>query len=454
MRLAAIILAAGKGTRMKSALPKVLHKVGGKPMLGHVLDAVQGAGAEKTVVVAGYGAEMVAEYVGERATVVYQEQQLGTAHALMQAAHVLSTFPGHVLVVCGDTPLIKAQTLSVLAKHHLARKASATVLTAVMDDPTGYGRVIRDSQGQVKRIVEQKDGSPEELAVQEINTGFYCFAVSGLFEALNQISSANAQGEYYLTDIIEIYNRQNKVTSAQVCDDPHEVLGINNRKQLAQAESLMRQEVLERLMDSGVTIIDPNNTYVDSTVKVGADTVLYPGTILEGNTIVSTGVNIGPHTRITDSMVGENCKVQYSVLLNSKIGPNCSIGPYAYLRPGTELGTGVKVGDFVEIKKSVVGDSSKIPHLSYIGDAVIGSHVNVGAGTITCNYDGKNKHRTNIGEGAFIGSNANLVAPVKVGNGAVVAAGSTITEDVPSEALAVARERQVNKDGWVKRQNK
>ncbi|MEG6617167.1 bifunctional UDP-N-acetylglucosamine diphosphorylase/glucosamine-1-phosphate N-acetyltransferase GlmU [Peptococcaceae bacterium 1198_IL3148] len=453
MRLATVVLAAGKGTRMKSALPKVLHPVGGKPMLGHVLDAVVKAGSEKTVVVAGFGAQQVEEYLNGAAEVVYQQEQLGTAHALMQAADTLKDFPGHVLVVCGDTPLITAETLAQLVKQHLDNQAAATVLTAMMEDPTGYGRVIRDDQGRVDRIVEQRDGSPEELAVKEINTGFYCFAVPGLFETLSQISSKNAQGEYYLTDIIEIYNRQSKLITASVCNDPDEVMGINSRRQLAVAENILRAQVLGRLMDDGVTIIDPATTYVDSTVAVEPDTILYPGTIIEGTTVIGQGSLIGPHSRIVNTTIGEHCQVQYSVLLDSEVDASCNIGPFAYIRPGTKIGVGVKVGDFVEIKKSIVGNNSKVPHLSYIGDTIIGKNVNIGAGTITCNYDGTNKHQTIIEDGAFIGSNANLVAPVKVGGGAIVAAGSTITQDVPGGALAVARERQVNKQDWVNNKN-
>jgi bifunctional UDP-N-acetylglucosamine pyrophosphorylase/glucosamine-1-phosphate N-acetyltransferase len=450
MRLATVILAAGKGTRMKSSLPKVLHQVGGKPMLGHVLDAVVKAGSEKTVVVAGFGAERVDEYVDGVADVVYQEQQLGTAHALMQATDALKNFPGHMLVVCGDTPLITTETLSMLVKQHIDNQSAATVLTAILEEPAGYGRVIRDDQGTIDRIVEQKDGTPEELAVKEINTGFYCFAVPGLFETLQQISSENAQGEYYLTDIIKIYNSQGKKITACVCNDPDEIMGINNRRQLAVAEQIMRSKVLGQLMDAGVTVIDPSSTYVDTTVTVEPDTILYPGTILEGTTVIGKGSLIGPNTRVVNTAIGEHSKVHYSVLLDSEIGVGNNIGPFAYIRPGTKLGAEVKVGDFVEIKKSSIGDKTKVPHLSYIGDAVIGKGVNVGAGTITCNYDGSNKHQTTIDDDVFIGSNTNLVAPVKVGSGALIAAGSTITDDIPSGALGVARERQVNKQDWVK----
>ncbi|WP_031516457.1 bifunctional UDP-N-acetylglucosamine diphosphorylase/glucosamine-1-phosphate N-acetyltransferase GlmU [Desulfofalx alkaliphila] len=454
MRLAAVILAAGKGTRMKSALPKVLHKVGGKPMLGHVLDAVVRAGVQKKVVVAGYGGEEVKSYVGDLAQVVYQEQQLGTAHALLQAKDLFTDFSGHLLVVCGDTPLITSDTLSMLVREHIDNKAAATVLTAFVDDPTGYGRIIRNDYGGLSRIVEQKDASAEELQVKEINTGVYCFALSGLFETLQQIRPANAQGEYYLTDIIEIYNRRNLKVAVCSGADINEVMGVNNRRQLAAVGKVLRDRVLNRLMDEGVTVIDPQSTYVDSTVIIEPDAVLYPGSIIEGSTKIASQAVIGPNTRIVDSTVAQGCQIQYSVVLNSEIGSGCSVGPYAYIRPGTKLGADVKIGDFVEVKNSVVGKKSKIPHLSYIGDAVIGVGVNVGAGTITCNYDGVNKHITEIEDAAFIGSNTNLVAPVKVGSGAVIGAGSTITKDVPQGALGLARGKQVNKEGWARKKGK
>lgn len=449
MQLAAVILAAGKGTRMKSAQPKVLHRVGGKPMLGHVLDAVIKAGVEKTVVVAGHGREQVQAYVDQGVEVVYQERQLGTAHALLQAAGVLKTFSGTVLVVCGDTPLITPKTLLDLFKHHLKSKARATVLTAILEDPTGYGRVIRDEQGRVKRIVEQKDGLPEELVVREINTGIYCFTIPGLFAVLEQISPANAQGEYYLTDIIALYNQRQMLVEACTCEQASEVMGINNRRQLAAAGKVLQTTILNRLMDAGVTIIDPATTYVDSTVIIEPDTILYPGTIIEGNSKISTGAVIGPQVRISDSVIGENCEIQYSIVAGSETGFDCAVGPFAYIRPGTKIGAAVKIGDFVEIKKTIIGDNSKVSHLSYLGDAVIGNNVNIGAGTITCNYDGKNKYVTGIEDDVFIGSNTSLVAPVKLGAGAVIAAGSTITQDVPGHALGVARQRQINKEGWA-----
>lgn len=451
MELAAVILAAGKGTRMKSDLPKVLHPICGRPMLGHVLNTVALAGVTKSIVVAGFGAQRVMAYLGDNARVVLQEEQLGTAHALMQAEGELINFSGDLLVVCGDTPLLRADTLAKLAQTHRETGAVATLLTAKMDDPTGYGRVIRNSDGSVSRIVEQKDALPEELQVKEINTGVYCFKVPGLFDALKEISPANAQGEYYLTDIIQIYVNKGLTVQAVTLADAQEVQGINDRIQLSGAEAVLRRRVLEDLMSQGVTIVDPQNTYVDEGVKIGRDTVILPFTFLQGNTEIGNGCTIGPGNKITNCVIGDHAEIQYSVLADSSVGNHTVIGPYAYIRPGTIIGEQAKIGDFVEIKKSTVGNGSKIPHLSYVGDCTIGEKVNVGAGTITCNYDGKNKYQTILEDGVFIGSNTNLVAPVKVGQDAVVAAGSTITKDVPAGALGVARERQTNMANWTKK---
>ncbi|MEG6521286.1 bifunctional UDP-N-acetylglucosamine diphosphorylase/glucosamine-1-phosphate N-acetyltransferase GlmU [Desulfotomaculum sp. 1211_IL3151] len=454
MEPAAVILAAGKGTRMKSNLPKVIHPLCGRPMLGHVLSSVAEAGVTKTVVVVGFGSDQVADFVGNEAKVVIQNEQLGTAHALLQAEQELREYPGNLLVVCGDTPLLRGETLAKLAQEHSESGAAATLLTTEMANPTGYGRVLRTETGDVSRIVEQKDASPEELTVKEINTGVYCFKVPGLFSALKEISPANAQGEFYLTDIVQIFIKKGLKVKAVTLEDAQEVQGINDRIQLAQAEAVMRQRILEGLMVQGVTIMDPGNTYVELGVKVGADTVILPFTFLRGDTEIGNHCVIGPGCKITNCMIGNNNEIQYSVLLDSQIGNDAVIGPYAYVRPGTVLADKVKVGDFVEIKKSHIGRGSKIPHLSYVGDSTIGESVNVGAGTITCNYDGKNKYQTVIEDGAFIGSNTNLVAPVTVGRDAVIAAGSTITKDVPTEALGVARGRQTNHTDWAKKQRK
>lgn len=453
MGVAAVILAAGKGTRMKSERPKVLHKICGKPMIVHVIDAVEKAGAEKTVVVVGYKGEEVEKELGGRVTTVYQREQLGTAHALLQARSVLEGYKGRILVVCGDTPLVSYDTLRKLVGESERASASATVLTAVLEDPSGYGRIIRDAGGNVSKIVEQKDAGPDELAVREINAGIYCFAAEGLFEALSGLDSDNAQGEYYLTDIIEVYKNKGLKVNALSSADPLEILGVNDRRQLARVEKIMRKRILERLMISGVTVVDPDTTYIDSEVSIGRDTIIYPFTIIEGDTVIGDRCSIGPSARLINVKLGENTKVEQSTVCDSIIGSDCLIGPYAYIRPGCVIGQKVKVGDFVELKKVSIGNGSKVPHLTYMGDARVGEGVNVGAGTITCNYDGKRKHPTYIGDGAFIGSNTNLVAPVTIGEKAVIGAGSTITKDVPPGALGVARSRQKVYDNWKGRKD-
>lgn len=451
MRLAAVVLAAGKGTRMKSHLPKVLHKVCGLPMISHVLGAVEGAGADRIVVVAGYGGDLVAKEVGGRAEVVFQERQLGTAHALLQAGGLLKDFSGNILVVCGDTPLVTDITLRALVERHIERGARATVLTSVLPDPTGYGRVIRDKHGDVQKIVEQKDAVQEELAVTEINSGIYCFANEGLFTALDQLSPDNAQGEYYLTDIIGKYVLAGEKVGVLTGADAAEIMGINDRCQLASAEAALRRREVERIMLSGVTVLDPSSTFVDSGVNIGQDTIIYPNTFLESGCSIGERCVLGPGTHLTGVVLGNNVTVRYSVVHDSIIAEGCSIGPFSYIRPGCELGKNVKVGDFVELKKTKIGEGSKVPHLSYVGDATLGEKVNIGAGTITCNYDGVNKSPTVIGDHAFIGSNTNLVAPVNVGAGAVTGAGSTITKDVPPGALGVARGQQKNIPEWQAR---
>lgn len=449
--LLAVILAAGKGTRMKSALPKVLHKVGGKPMVEHVLEAAKGAGSSRNIVVIGFGAEKVQEEIGERAEFVVQAEQLGTGHAVQQTAGLLADYSGTVMVLCGDTPLLEGKMLAKLYAEHKAKNALATVLTAIMPDPAGYGRVIRDSSGQVIKIVEQKDASPAELAVNEVNTGIYCFECSALFDALLQVNCANAQGEYYLTDVIGILAERKATVWAVPADDYQQTMGINSRVQLAEAEKIIRYRKIKELMDNGVTIMDPDSTFIDAEVSVGADTVIYPFTWLEGNTVIGSNCEIGPSTRLQNTKVGSGTVLNMVYAHDCRIDDNVTVGPYVHLRPNTVLSQGVKVGNFVEVKNSIIGKSSKIPHLSYIGDTDMGESVNIGSGTITVNYDGKHKHRTVIEDAAFIGCNTNLVAPVKVGGGAYVAAGSTITKDVPADALGVARARQSNIEGWAKK---
>ncbi|MCL2337951.1 MAG: bifunctional UDP-N-acetylglucosamine diphosphorylase/glucosamine-1-phosphate N-acetyltransferase GlmU [Firmicutes bacterium] len=451
MQLAAVILAAGKGTRMKSATVKVLHRVCGLAMVEHVLAAVREAGVQKTVLVVGEQGDKVMELLGETVAYARQEQQLGTAHALLQARSLLDGFSGDVLVVCGDTPLLRPQTLADLCRQHRAEQNAATVLTAVLPDPAGYGRVVRDAGGMVRKIVEQKDAAAEELAVREVNTGVYCFRSAGLFEALDSLRSDNAQGEYYLTDVIGYYVDRHEPVGAVTLDNSEEITGVNDRCQLAAAEKALRRRVLERLMLSGVTVQDPDNTYIDATVEIGMDTVIYPFTIIEGKSKIGENCTIGPSSRLQDVDLGDRVTVMNSVVVGSTAADGCNIGPFAYIRPDCVLGREVKVGDFVELKKSCLGDGAKVPHLSYVGDADVGRTVNIGAGTITCNYDGEKKSVTRIGDGAFIGSNTNLVAPVQVGAGAVTGAGSTITRDVPPGALGVTRDKQKNIADWKNR---
>ncbi len=448
--IAALILAAGKGTRMKSSLPKVLHCVGGVPMVEQVLRAVKGAGTERQIVVVGFGGNAVQAYLSGRAEIVVQEEQLGTGHAVMQAEPFLAGMPGTLLVTCGDTPLVTEETFRQLIACHEQTKAAATVLTAVVPDPTGYGRIIRNECGQVVKIVEQKDGTPEELAVCEVNAGIYCFDMELLWQALHHVTNDNAQGEYYLTDVIGMFVRTGYGVSAFAAPDYKEILGVNSRQQLAEAENVLRRRKLEQLMADGVTIIDPANTYVDMTVQIGSDTILYPGTILEGCTVIGEGCRIGPYVRMTNVLMGNNDHLQFTYAHDCEIKNGCEVGPFVHFRPGTVIGNDVKVGNYMEVKNSVIGDGTKLPHLSYIGDSDVGSGVNIGCGTITVNFDGREKHRTIIGDHAFIGCNSNLVSPVSIGDYAYIGAGSTITKNVPDKALSVSRAKQRNIEGWVK----
>ncbi|WP_173918015.1 bifunctional UDP-N-acetylglucosamine diphosphorylase/glucosamine-1-phosphate N-acetyltransferase GlmU [Halobacillus sp. Marseille-Q1614] len=445
----AVVLAAGQGTRMKSKLYKVLHPVCGKPMVQHVVDQLNKLQLDELITVVGYGAEKVQDQLGKDSHYVIQEEQLGTGHAVQQAESILAGKQGVTIVACGDTPLLTDETLQNMIDHHVEKEAKATILTAHAEDPTGYGRVIRGGNGQVKRIVEQKDASEEEQAVQEINTGTYCFDNELLFESLQNVSNDNAQGEYYLPDVIQILKDQGEVVSAYQTTDFSEALGVNDRVALAKAEKLMKQRINEAHMRNGVTIVDPAQTYIGPDVTIGQDVTIYPGSVIEGPTIIEDDVTVGPHSTITNCSVGAGTVVKQSVAADSRIGERVQIGPFAHIRPDSSLGNDVKVGNFVEIKKASFGDGSKASHLSYIGDAEVGSGVNVGCGTITVNYDGANKHLTTIEDEAFIGCNSNLIAPVTVGKGAYVAAGSTINQDVPADALSIARSRQTNKEGYA-----
>ena len=447
----AVILAAGQGTRMKSDLYKVLHPVCGKPMVEHVIDHIRGLGADRIVTVVGHGAEAVEETLGKKSEYVLQEEQLGTAHAVQQAAQLIGDLEGTTIVVCGDTPLIRSETMQALISHHNTTGAKATILTANADNPTGYGRIIRGEDGQVLRNVEQKDATAEEQKVTEINTGTYCFDNRALFETLKKVRNDNAQGEYYLPDVIGILQSESARVSAFVTEDFSETLGVNDRVVLAEAESVMRRRIAEKHMRNGVTIINPDNTYISAAAEIGRDTLLQPGTMIEGQTVIGEKCIIGPNSQIVDSEIGNSTSVHSSVVLASKIGDETTVGPFAHIRPESDLGDRVRIGNFVEVKKSTLGSGSKASHLSYIGDAEVGSGVNFGCGTVVVNYDGKTKHVTTVEDDAFIGCNSNLIAPVKIGKGAYIAAGSTISENVPESSLAIARARQENKEGYVQK---
>jgi bifunctional UDP-N-acetylglucosamine pyrophosphorylase/glucosamine-1-phosphate N-acetyltransferase len=447
----AVVLAAGQGTRMKSKLYKVLHPVVGRPMVQHVINQLEQLQIDEMVTIVGYGAEKVIEKVGSASKFVTQEEQLGTGHAVQQAEALLLDKDGTTIVVCGDTPLITKETYKALFDHHEKEGSKATILTAKAPDPTGYGRIIRNDHNQVERIVEQKDANKDELLVDEINTGTYCFDNKALFEALNEVSNDNAQGEYYLPDVIEILRSKEEKVSAFLTSEFEETIGINDRVALAQAEKVMKKRINLEHMRNGVTIIDPDNTYIGPDVEIEQDVIIYPGSMVSGKTIIHKNAEIGPHTEITDCVIGESASITQSVLIGSQVGNDVTVGPYAYIRPETNVGNKAKIGHFVELKKSIIGENSKIPHLSYVGDAEIGRNVNVGCGTITVNYDGKGKHTTKIEDDAFIGCNTNLVAPVSIGEGAYVAAGSTITKNVPNHSLSVARARQTNKEGYASR---
>jgi bifunctional UDP-N-acetylglucosamine pyrophosphorylase / glucosamine-1-phosphate N-acetyltransferase len=448
-----VILAAGQGTRMKSAKPKVLHEMAGRALIEHVLDTAASVSPTTTTVIVGHGAKYVQDRLGDRPglTFAIQEPQLGTAHALQQAEPNLNGRSGTLLLLSGDVPLLSRRTLETLVQAHRGAQAAATVVTAVVDRPFGYGRIVR-SKGHIVRIVEERDASPAQRQIKEINSGIYAFDLAPLFDALRRISSSNAQGEYYLTDLVALYRRRKMVVATILVDDPTEIRGINSRSELAEVSRLVRQKKNEELMAAGVTLIDPATTYIDVGVEIMADTVIHPGAVIEGRTRIGAGCEIQGHVRIVDSEIGDRVTINnFCVISGSRVAEGAVVGPFAHLRPGNLVGEGAKVGNFVELKKTTLGPKAKASHLSYLGDATIGAHVNVGAGTITCNYDGTSKHQTVIEEGAFIGSDSQLIAPVRIGKGAYVAAGSSITEDVPEGALGIARGRQTNVQGWVEK---
>lgn len=445
----ALILAAGQGVRMRSAIPKVLHSLCGKPIISYIVSAVKDAGVEKCVVVTGPGGESIKDVLGDGLDYVYQAERLGTGHAVMMARHYLNGDRKYALVLPGDVPLIKNSTLRCL--YDTAREGgyAAVVLTAVMDDPKGYGRIIRDSQGNVAAIVEDKDADESQKAIKEINSAIYCFDADVLNGALDMIDNNNAQHEYYLTDVLAAMAKQGLKVGAVTVEQPEEVIGINDRVQLARVERLLRSEIAVRWMTEGVTIIDPSSVYIDTDVRIGQDTIIYPGNVLEQGTIIGRQCILYPNSRLSNAIISDRVTIQSSVIIDSEVGDDTTVGPFAYLRPGTRIGRGTRIGDFVEIKNSTIGDGTKVPHLCYVGDADVGKKVNFGCGSVVVNYDGVRKYRTIVKDNAFIGCNANLVSPVEVEENAYIAAGSTITDKVPAGALAIARARQVVKEGWV-----
>ena len=451
-KIAAVILAAGQGTRMKSALPKVLHPVAGRSMLSHVVQTAKALGAAPIVPVIGHGAELVRNTLAnENLTFALQAEQLGTGHALQCAEASLKGFTGDLLLLCGDVPLLRDVTLRALLAHHHETSASVTILTAQMVDPTGYGRIIRGSNG-VERIVEEKDASSAERQVSEINTGIYIFRVPEAFSFLRDLDNSNAQGEYYLTDIVAAACQAGERVEALLVESAEEAMGINDRVQLAQADEIMRQRINETHQRAGVTLIDPMATYIDPDVAIGPDTLVHPGVHLRGKTTIGYGCEIEPGVIVTDCTIGDLVHLKPgSVLSESSIGDACAVGPMAHLRPGTVLSGNNKIGNFVETKKAVFGEKSQASHLTYIGDATLGKNVNIGCGTITCNYDGVNKHQTTIEDDVFVGSDTQFVAPVTIGRGSLIGAGSTITKDVPADALAITRTEQKNIPGWAER---
>jgi bifunctional UDP-N-acetylglucosamine pyrophosphorylase/glucosamine-1-phosphate N-acetyltransferase len=436
---------------MKSSLPKVLHPVGGRPMLESVLMAARSLDPASITVIVGYKAELVKARADLNVRYVVQEPQLGTAHALLQAEEVLSGAQGSLVLLSGDVPLLRGETLDALVRTHHATGAVATIVTAVVEHPYGYGRIVL-ADGGVARIVEERDASPEQRKIREINAGIYAFDLAPLWATLRGIASQNTQGEYYLTDLVAIYRRRKLPVETLQVRDSREIRGINSRTELADVTKALRQQKNEELMAAGVTLIDPSTTYIDEDVEVGPDTVIHPAVILEGHTQIGPACEIQANVRITDSTLGSHVTVKnFCVIVRADIADRASIGPFAYLRPETTVGPEAHVGTFVELKKTALGPKSKVNHLTYLGDATIGAEVNIGAGTITCNYDGVKKHETVIEDAAFIGSNSQLIAPVRIGKGAYVGAGSSITSDVPPGALGIARGRQANIEGWMKR---
>lgn len=443
-----VILAAGMGTRMKSKMPKVLHKVCGKPLSKWVIDASKAAGADKVCAVVGHKAETVKEVLGDVCEFALQAEQKGTGHAVMQAIDVIKNSKGEVVILNGDTPLITAETINKAIEYHKNNGNQATVITAILDDATGYGRIVRDNDGSVLKIVEQKDASKEEKKINEVNSGMYVFDAQPLVYALDKITPNNAQGEYYLTDTLEILLSAGKKIGGYAISDNDEIRGINDRVQLNEAEKIMQKRINEYHMRNGVTMRNPESVYIEDGVEIGNDTEICQNVTIKSGTKIGSDCVIGSGSMLDRAVIHDGVDVLSSVILESEVDEGTHVGPFAYIRPNCHVGKEVKVGDFVELKNSNIDDGTKISHLTYIGDSDVGKRVNFGCGTVTCNYDGKKKYRTTIGDDCFVGCNTNFVSPINVGDGVYIAAGSTITEDIPENSLSIARARQVNKEGW------
>lgn len=450
----AIILAAGKGTRMKSKLYKVMHKVAGKPMVGHVVDQLRDAGIDNVITVVGVGAETVKDYVGDRSQYVLQEEQLGTAHAVLQAEELLKDVDGTTLVISGDSPMFRSETIESGFDYHETQDAKATVITSILEKPFGYGRIIRNEAGDVTRIVEEKDASEEERAAKEINTGTYFFDNKALFDALQEVGNNNNQGEYYLPDVVGILRQRSEVVAGYVLADQIEAIGVNDRVALSQAEALMRARINTEHMKNGVTFVDPENTYIEADVEIGSDTIIEPNVIVRSRSKIGSEVTLTSGTVIEDSIIGDGSVITSSTIEASVLKNEVTVGPDSHIRPNSTLEDGVHIGNFVEVKSSTLGKNTKAGHLTYIGNAEVGEEVNFGAGSITVNYDGKHKSTTVIGDRAFIGCNVNLVAPVEVAADSFVGAGSTITKDVPTDDLAIERGEEKLIKGYVSKMRK
>lgn len=444
-----IIMAAGAGTRMKSKLPKMLHRVCGRPVIDYILDGANAVSESPPILVVGHGEEELREHIGDEAIYARQDEPLGTGHAVMMAAPYIEGKSGYVVVLAGDTPLIRAESLEAMIEYTIEGDYSAVALSTIVEDSTGYGRIVRAADGDFAKIVEHRDATDAERAIKEINASMYCFRIDSLIESLKGLANDNAQREYYLTDTLSIIKDKGEKVGVYCLDDYTEILGINTREQLNDAERFMRRRINKSHMDNGVTLIDPESTYIGPDVTIGEDTIIYPGNVLEGSTDIGQDCILYPNNRIVDSTLGNGVESESAVILESVIDSGVNIGPFAYIRPGSHIGKDAKIGDFVEVKNSHIGEGTKISHLAYVGDASVGQNVNIGCGVIFVNYDGHVKHRTDVGDNSFVGCNVNLVAPVTVGDNTFIAAGSTITEDVPEGALGIARAKQVNKEGWV-----